>query len=113
MFCEIYPGTTLHTVTINNICFNRTDARKNREHRAAVSDSYAMEWASNTHSCYYRTGYDLSIPLFPRVLFPELAHIPPGDREYFVTFKVNSVVAAGTAVLHIFFREIVATVLIV
>lgn len=58
--------------------------------RPVISNSYAMEGASNQHTCYYRSEFDMSVPLPPNVVFPELAPVLPLDREYFLTFKVCS-----------------------
>lgn len=48
----------------------------------------AMEAASNTHTCYYRPGFDMSVPLYPRESYLKLESIPPGEREFFLTVKV-------------------------
>lgn len=61
----------------------------NRDARPKVAGSYAMEAASNTHTCYYRTGYDMSIPLSPKHKFLEFSGVSPSDREFFVTVKVR------------------------
>eukprot|EP00752_Nemacystus_decipiens_P012930 g11444.t1 len=58
-----------------------------RESRPEVADSYAMDASSNMHSCVYRTGYDVSLPLAPMVRFHNLAPIAPLDRTFFLTFK--------------------------
>lgn len=47
-----------------------------------------MDWAFDSLSCYYRSGFDLSVPLRPKALFPEYESTPPTAREYFLTFKV-------------------------
>lgn len=62
----------------------------NRERRRPVADSYAMEAASNMHSCVYRTGYDVSLPLGPEGYFHSLAKISPLDRNFFLTTKVGT-----------------------
>lgn len=49
----------------------------------------AMEAASNMHTCYYRAGYDMSVPLYPRSAFTDLAPIRPEDRQFFITVKVG------------------------
>ena len=54
-----------------------------------MATSYAMDAASNMHSCLYRSGYDISLPLFPKRDFHELADIPPTDRKFFLTTKVR------------------------
>lgn len=48
-----------------------------------------MEAASSQHTCYYRNGYDISIPLWPRIVFHDLQSALPQDRRYFLTFKVQ------------------------
>eukprot|EP00903_Cladosiphon_okamuranus_P016255 g14993.t1 len=58
-----------------------------RHHRPEVADSFAMDASSNMHSCVYRSGYDISLPLAPRKYFHALADIPPLDRRFFLTFK--------------------------
>lgn len=63
--------------------------RSIRDSRLAVVDSFAMEAASNMHTCFYRTGYDIAMPLAPKKVFHHLAEITPLEREYFLTFKVR------------------------
>lgn len=48
-----------------------------------------MEASSSQHTCYYRSGYDISFGIYPGVVFPELQAIPPDHRRYFLTFKVS------------------------
>ncbi|CAN0259316.1 unnamed protein product, partial [Ascophyllum nodosum] len=60
-----------------------------RAERPEVARSYAMEAASNMHTCYYRSGYDMSLPLFPHTVFPEMEPIPPEDRRFLVTVKAS------------------------
>lgn len=60
------------------------------DRRPAVANSFAMEAASNMRTCYYRSGYDISLPLVPKKNFPGLADVLPGDRKYFLTIKVLS-----------------------
>lgn len=62
---------------------------RRRTDRPAITDSMAMEAASNTHTCYYRRGFDMSVPLYPRETYLELEPIPPEEREFFLTVKVN------------------------
>ncbi len=59
-----------------------------REKRPEVAFSYAMDAASNMHSCVYRSGYDVSLPLAPEKHMRGLADIPPLGREFFLTMKV-------------------------
>lgn len=47
-----------------------------------------MDASSNTHSCVYRSGYDVSVPLAPEKHYRDLAAIAPLDRAFFLTFKV-------------------------
>lgn len=49
-----------------------------------------MEVATSQHSCYYRTGYDISIGHFPKVVFDELQSAAPENRRYFLTFRVRA-----------------------
>eukprot|EP00904_Undaria_pinnatifida_P007033 jgi/Undpi1/345/HiC_scaffold_1.g00341.m1 len=51
------------------------------------NESFAMEAACNMHTCFYRTGYDIALPLAPRKVFDYLTGIAPLDREHFLTFK--------------------------
>ena len=60
-----------------------------RDTRPSYSNSYAMEAATSQHTCYYRSGYDISIGHFPKVVFPGLEATPPNDRKYFLTFRVG------------------------
>ncbi|CAN0278721.1 unnamed protein product, partial [Hapterophycus canaliculatus] len=69
----------------NHLIMQFSDLSRNK--RPSVSNSYAMEGGSNQHACYYRSGYDISVPLAPKVLFPEFEKIPAGKRRYFLTFK--------------------------
>ena len=61
-----------------------------RDTRPSYSNSYAMEAATSQHTCYYRSGYDISIGHFPKVVFPVLEATPPNDRKYFLTFRVGA-----------------------
>ena len=54
-----------------------------------------MEAASNMHTCYYREGYDISMPLVPRKVYHDLENIAPLDREFFLTVKVRGVTRGG------------------
>lgn len=54
-----------------------------------MAASFAMEAAVNVRTCFYRSGYDISIPLAPRSLFPELATVHPLGRRFFLAFKVR------------------------
>lgn len=47
-----------------------------------------MDWAFDHHTCFYRSGYDFSLPLRPKVLFPKFASTPATNRRFFLTFKV-------------------------
>lgn len=55
-----------------------------------MADSYAMDAASSMHSCVYRSGYDVSLPLGPEGYFHSLAKISPLDRNFFLTTKVGA-----------------------
>jgi len=57
--------------------------------RPEVAFSYAMDASSNLHSCLYRSGYDVSLPLAPERHIRGLAEIPPLERDFFLTTKVN------------------------
>ena len=48
-----------------------------------------MDWAFDHHTCFYRSGYDLSLPLKPKILFPQFASTPATNRKLFLTFKVR------------------------
>lgn len=61
-----------------------------RDKRPGVANSLAMEGASNIRTCYYRSGYDMSVPLSPERLFLDLADIPATERRFFLTVKVHS-----------------------
>ena len=56
--------------------------------RPSISNTYAMDWAFDSLSCNYRSGFDLSVPLRPGKIFPELESTPATGRKYFMTFKV-------------------------
>ena len=56
--------------------------------RSSISNTYAMDWAFDSLSCYYRSGFDLSLPLVPGKLFPEYENTAATARKYFATFKV-------------------------
>eukprot|EP00903_Cladosiphon_okamuranus_P016254 g14992.t1 len=60
---------------------------KGREYRPEVAESFAMDASSNTHSCVYRSGYDISLPQAPKKYFHHLANTAPLDRDFFLTFK--------------------------
>ncbi len=60
-----------------------------REYRRKVAQSYAMDAASNMHSCFYRSGYDFSLPLAPMKHLNSLAEIAPSKRAFFLTTKVK------------------------
>ncbi|CAN0164439.1 unnamed protein product [Hapterophycus canaliculatus] len=59
----------------------------NGSQRPKISDTYAMDWAFDSLTCHYRSGYDLCLPLVPAKAFPDMASTPSTDREYFLTFK--------------------------
>lgn len=63
---------------------------KRRDQRPSYSGSYAMEAASSQHTCYYRSGYDISVGLWPKVAYHELQSTPPDHRRYFLTFRVSA-----------------------
>ncbi|CAN0370913.1 unnamed protein product [Pylaiella littoralis] len=69
----------------NHVLIDLSD--KGRDTRLPVAKSYAMEAASNMHSCFYRSGYDISVPLAPKEKFDSLSGILPWDRKFFVTTK--------------------------
>lgn len=79
-------------------CFSKENGHakpshvKRRDQRPSYSGSYAMEAASTQHTCYYRSGYDISVGLWPKVTFHELQSIPPDHRRYFLTFRVSIIV---------------------
>ncbi|CAM9963910.1 unnamed protein product [Ectocarpus sp. 4 AP-2014] len=60
---------------------------KTQRARPHISNTYAMDWSFDALSCYYRSGYDLSLPLVPGKVFPNTAPSPAPDRDYFLTFK--------------------------
>lgn len=51
--------------------------------------SLAMEAAVNVRTCFYRSGYDISVPLAPKSRFPKLATVHPSARRFFLAFKVR------------------------
>ncbi len=53
-----------------------------------MATSYAIDAASNMHSCLYRSGYDISLPLYPKHQFLTLALTHPTRRKFFLTTKV-------------------------
>ncbi|CAN0136402.1 unnamed protein product [Pylaiella littoralis] len=69
----------------NHVLIDLSD--KGRNKRLPVAKSYAMEAASNMHSCFYRSGYDISVPLAPKEKFDSLSGILPWDRKFVVTTK--------------------------
>eukprot|EP00903_Cladosiphon_okamuranus_P018061 g16622.t1 len=69
----------------NHVMFDIFD--QSRDKRRSYSGSYAIEAATSQHTCYYRTGYDISIGHCPKVTFHELQPVPPDQRRYFLTFK--------------------------
>eukprot|EP00752_Nemacystus_decipiens_P004771 g4342.t1 len=58
-----------------------------RDKRTGYFGSYAIQAANSQHTCYYRTGYDISIGHGPRVVFHELQSTHPRHRQYFLTFR--------------------------
>lgn len=54
-----------------------------------TANTYAMQIGSNLHTCFYRSGYDISAPLPPKALFSAFADTSPTDRKYFLTVKVR------------------------
>ncbi|CAM9433541.1 unnamed protein product, partial [Ectocarpus sp. 8 AP-2014] len=60
-----------------------------RASRPDVAGRYAMEAATNMHTCFYRTGYDISVPLAPRHVFHDLAKVAPWDRRFFLATTVG------------------------
>ena len=54
-----------------------------------VADSYAMDAASSMHTCLYRSGYDISLPLNPRKTSRDLAEMAPLGRRFFLTLRVR------------------------
>ena len=50
-----------------------------------------MEAATSQHTCYYRSGFDISVGHFPQVVFHGLQSVPPDHRNYFLTFRVSTV----------------------
>ncbi|CAN0206852.1 unnamed protein product, partial [Scytosiphon promiscuus] len=58
-----------------------------RGSRPEIANSYAIEAASNMHTCFYRVGYDISVSLAPLRVFNSLADIAPSDRKFFLTTK--------------------------
>lgn len=57
-----------------------------------------MDASSNALSCYYRTGYDFAVPLRHKMGFDNLTHLPPWEREYFITVKVRAAVSLGLSI---------------
>lgn len=39
-------------------------------------------------TCYYRSGFDIAMPLRSKKTFPMLSAIAPWNREFFLTVKV-------------------------
>lgn len=48
-----------------------------------------MEAATSQHTCYYRSGFDISVGHFPQVVFHGLQSVAPENRHYFLTFRVS------------------------
>ncbi|CAM9868803.1 unnamed protein product [Ectocarpus sp. 12 AP-2014] len=69
----------------NHLLVDMSD--KGRDLRPDVAGSYAMEAATNMHTCFYRSGYDISVPLAPKNAFNDLADFAPWDRNFFRTTK--------------------------
>ena len=49
-----------------------------------------MDAASNMHSCLYRSGYDISLPLNPKKIYGDLAETAPLERRFFLTLKARN-----------------------
>ncbi|CBJ48874.1 Glycosyltransferase, family GT47 [Ectocarpus siliculosus] len=58
-----------------------------RGSRPIVAGSYAMEAASNMQTCFYRSGFDISVPLHSKKAFNNLADVAAWDRNFFLTTK--------------------------
>eukprot|EP00752_Nemacystus_decipiens_P003214 g2975.t1 len=71
-------GTPLWNSGMNHMMVNFGD--QGREGRTSVADSYAMDAASNMHSCVYRSGYDVSLPLNPKKTSRDLAETEYCER---------------------------------
>ena len=48
-----------------------------------------MDASSNMHPCFYRSGYDVSLPLAPKKHLTSLAEVAPSERAFFLTTKVG------------------------
>eukprot|EP00752_Nemacystus_decipiens_P005375 g4875.t1 len=72
---------------VNNIMMEFTPWWREGGRRPHISNTYAMDWAFDSLSCYYRSGFDLSLPLVPGKLFPEYASTAATARKFFMTFK--------------------------
>lgn len=78
------PGTPIN-VTNNDSIRGRFERR---DFWPKISDSYAMEGAANMPTCYYRSGFDIAVPLRSKKTFPLLSGVAPWNREFFLTVKV-------------------------
>ncbi|CAN0320203.1 unnamed protein product, partial [Pylaiella littoralis] len=92
-FTSCAVGQPLWNGGSNHLLVDLSDRGRNLRHE--VADSYAMEAASNMKTCFYRTGYDISVPLAPRNVYPSLAAIPSWDRQFFLTTKGSVYLSRG------------------
>eukprot|EP00752_Nemacystus_decipiens_P004770 g4341.t1 len=60
---------------------------ESRDKYPSYFGSYAIQAASSQHTCYYRSGYDISVAHCAKVVFHELQSVHPEDRRYFLTFR--------------------------
>ncbi|CAM9719158.1 unnamed protein product, partial [Ectocarpus fasciculatus] len=83
MFVHVSPGSNKPCAVdqprwnggANHLLVDMAD--KGRGSRPDVAGSYAMEAATNMHTCFYRSGYDISVPLAPPSVFNHLADFAP------------------------------------
>ena len=59
-------------------------------------DHRAMFAEANMRPCYFRYGYDITIPLLASSFFYDVTDTAPQDRKYFATFKVSYDNLSGT-----------------
>lgn len=91
----VHLGTGISVAALQSLTpvvpgFPLVNLRCEREGRPSVADSYAMDAASNMHSCLYRSGYDISVPLNPKKTSRDLAETAPLDRLFFLTLKARN-----------------------
>jgi hypothetical protein len=70
---------------VNHLIVSEHDQGRNRF--KFLVQSKAMFAESHALSCFHRAGYDISLPLQPKAVYPEYRKVPPNARKYFLTYK--------------------------